>query len=127
VKAHLAPGGRFILDAHQPSLSLLNRRPGEIYPVDGDMGKAPDGSVVVGEEVDYDESTQVYRIRWHYSQLDAAPPRMDELKLRMFFPQELDALAHYNGFKILQKFGDFKEAPHGPGSLKQILILESLP
>jgi hypothetical protein len=122
VRTHLAPRGRFILDAHQPSLGLLSRRPGEIYPVDGDLGRAPDGSVVVGEEVDYNDATQVYRIRWHYSAKAGEEPRVDELQLRMFFPQELDALLHYNGFKILEKYGDFNGGPYGPQSLKQVIV-----
>jgi SAM-dependent methyltransferase len=122
VKRHLAPGGRFVLDLHMPSLGLLGRRPGEIYPVDGEMGQAPDGSVVTGEEVSYNEAAQAYRIRWHYSQMGGGEPRVDELNLRMFFPQELDALLRCNGFEILKKSGDFKGTPFASGALKQVVI-----
>ena len=126
VRAHLASGGRFILDVHMPSLSLLNRKPGEIYPVAGEIGKAPDGSVVVGEEVDYDDASQVYHILWHYSQVGDAEPRVDELKLRMFFPQELDALLRQNGFEILGKYADFEGHAFGPGALKQVLACRAI-
>lgn len=124
VRAHLAPGGRFVLDVHQPNLALLNRHPGEIYPVEG-LGQAPDGTVVTGEEVAYDDARQVYRIRWHYSLPEddrAVPERVDELNLRMFFPVELDALLHYNGFEILEKFGDFNSKKFEAGDLKQIVV-----
>lgn len=121
VRKHLAPGGHFILDVHLPSLALLMRRPDEIYTVDS-LGDAPDGTFVTGEEVDYDDAAQVYTIRWHYSSVDGNDPRVDELRLRMFFPQELDALVTYNGFEILDKYGDFKGSRFHDNCLKQVLV-----
>jgi hypothetical protein len=32
--------------------------------------------------------------------------RIAPLKLRHFFPQELDMLLHYNGFKVVEAYGD---------------------
>jgi len=122
VKQHLAPRGHFILDVHNPNLALLNRRRDEIYPVEG-LDPAPDGTVVVGEEINYDEPSQIYRIRWHYSQpADGAAARQDELNLRMFFPQELDALLRGAGFEIVEKFGDFEGGKFENGSHKQVVI-----
>jgi SAM-dependent methyltransferase len=121
VRAHLEPDGIFALDVHQPSLPLLSRHPGEIYPVE-ELGQDPDGTMVTGEEVSYNDATQVYTIRWHYSSPNGEDPRIDELRLRMFFPQELDALLESNGFEILHKYGDFSRTPYSEESLKQVLV-----
>jgi len=40
----------------------------------------------------------------------------------MFFPQEIDALLHYNGFQIEDKYGGYEEAPFGDSSRKQIIV-----
>jgi hypothetical protein len=45
----------------------------------------------------------------------------------MFFPQELDVLLHYNGFEILEKFGDFNEKNFEAGDLKQVVITRIAP
>ena len=44
------------------------------------------------------------------------------LNLRMFFPQEIDVLLHYNGFQIEDKYGGYEEAPFGDSSRKQIIV-----
>ncbi len=35
---------------------------------------------------------------------------------------EMDALLKYNGFKVEQKFGDFKKTPFSSESMKQIYV-----
>jgi hypothetical protein len=40
----------------------------------------------------------------------------------MFFPQEIDALLHYNGFSIEQKYSDYEEHPFDDSSRKQVII-----
>jgi hypothetical protein len=40
----------------------------------------------------------------------------------MFFPKELDELLYYNGFKIIEKFGDYHETGFTKGSKTQIPI-----
>lgn len=37
--------------------------------------------------------------------------RIAPLKLRHFFPQELEALLHYNGFKVVESYGDTDYSP----------------
>ncbi len=44
------------------------------------------------------------------------------LNLRMFFPQEINALLHYNGFDIEQKYGDNERAPFTDSSRRQIIV-----
>jgi hypothetical protein len=40
----------------------------------------------------------------------------------MFFPQEIDALLHYNGFRIEKKYGNYEEALFTESSRKQIIL-----
>ena len=42
------------------------------------------------------------------------------LNLRMYFPQELDALLKYNGMKIDEKFGNWDRGVFGPDSRHQL-------
>jgi len=41
---------------------------------------------------------------------------VEKIKLRMFFPQELDALLYYNEFMIDHKYGTFNEGPFSSDS-----------
>lgn len=115
-KRHLDPEGRFIVDVFNPNIPLLARKPREIYPVEG-LNPAPDGSVVTGEEVRYDDAKQVYHIKWHFS-----GGAEEELHLRVFFPREMEALLHHAGYKILEVLGDFKGKAFESGDFKQIYV-----
>jgi hypothetical protein len=44
------------------------------------------------------------------------------MTVRIIYPQELDALLHYNGFKVEAKFGEFDESPFTSESPKQVVI-----
>ena len=41
---------------------------------------------------------------------------------RQFYPQELEALLHWGGFAVLERYGDFDRTPLGPGSTSQIMV-----
>jgi SAM-dependent methyltransferase len=122
VRQHLAPDGRFIVDLFTPSVHILARDPVRRYPV-GEY-EDPDGRshITVAETNRYDPATQVNHITWHY-QRNGEPEAWDvSLNLRMFYPQEIEALLIYNGFVIEHKYGDFEETPYGPGSPKQLIV-----
>lgn len=42
--------------------------------------------------------------------------------MRQFFPQEIDALLAYNGFKVEQKYGDYDGALFSSAALKQLIV-----
>jgi hypothetical protein len=53
--------------------------------------------------------------------------QLDDLKViplsqRQFFPQELEALLHYNGFVVEHLWGDFSRAPLTGESESQIVV-----
>ena len=46
---------------------------------------------------------------------------MTPLAHRQFYPQELEALLHYNGLEITGRFGDFFESPVDQSSVLMVL------
>jgi len=121
VRAHLAPGGRFILDVFNPHPGHFVRDADELLPVS--CYKDPRGKqqILVEEQYSYDRAAQVSRITWHYTR-GRTRFASRHINMRCFFPVELDALLHYNGFKALKKYGDFERAPFASASPKQIII-----
>jgi SAM-dependent methyltransferase len=122
VKKHLEPNAGFIFDAFNPNLNILVRDPSETYP--NAKYQDPDGSglVIVTESTRYDKASQNLNTTLTYSIADKTVS--NELILRIFFPQELDALLKYNGFNIKAKYGDFDQAPFTSESRRQILICQ---
>ena len=122
VKKHLAPGGRFIIDVFNPSLDVLRRDPAKRYP--HREYPAPDGGgvIVVTESNVYDAAHQINRLKLFYKFPGKEEEVVEELSLRIYFPQELDALLKYNGFAIENKFGNYDESPFESSSQKQLII-----
>jgi len=122
VRRHLAGDGRFIIGIFNPSFAILTRNPDEHFPV-GEYD-APDGAgkVVVTEQNRYDSVTQVnhicYTHRWEASG-DTLELRF---AMRMFFPQEIEALLSHNGFVMEAVYGDYGEEPLTADSPKQLII-----
>jgi SAM-dependent methyltransferase len=121
VGKHLSDRGRFIVDIFNPRLDMLMRDPSERYPV----AEYPDpdgrGTVLITENNVYDAATQVNHIKWYYRVGEGAGERVAELNMRIFFPQELDALLRASGLEIEAKYGDFDESPFVSGSPRQII------
>ncbi|OGR45313.1 MAG: hypothetical protein A2X35_03450 [Elusimicrobia bacterium GWA2_61_42] len=122
VARHLAPGGRFIFDVFNPDPRSLVRDPGELLPVAYYADPAGAGQVLVNEQYSYDKAAQVSRLAWHYRSEKTGKTVKRSLNLRCFYPEELLALAHYNGFRVLARYGDFKGRPFKGGSVKQVLV-----
>lgn len=84
--------------------------------------RLPDGTAVaIDEQCRYDDARQVNRVSWTYRIGRRAPVRQ-QLDMRCFYPEELDALLKYNGFRIVRKFGNHARAPFACGSPKQICV-----
>ncbi|MDQ7772994.1 MAG: class I SAM-dependent methyltransferase [Elusimicrobiales bacterium] len=121
VKAHLAPGGRFAFDVFNPDPRHLSRDSEELIPIGCYEDPEGGGEILVNEQYFYDRHLQSTAVVWHYSK-KGKKIYSRRLRMRCFFPLELDALLRYNGFKVLAKYGDFKHRPFGPASPKQILV-----
>jgi len=121
VKRHLAPGGRFIFDVFNPDPRYLVRDTEELLPVGHYKDPRTGAYILVNERYSYDRASQTSRITWFYRtgrRLTAAR----RLNMRCFYPAELDALLHYNGLRIIEKYGNFSRRPFASGLQKQILV-----
>jgi SAM-dependent methyltransferase len=112
VRAHLAPGGTFITDLAVPSFVDLLRDPSRGYrganfrhPTTGDI-------VRYAERFDYDAVRQVLFVTTDFEPIGRPEDGwVLPLAHRQFFPQEWEALLHYNGFDVADVFGDFHGGP----------------
>jgi SAM-dependent methyltransferase len=118
VCAHLAPGGLFVCDLSVPVFEDLLRDPARGYKAPRFKYPAPPGSGGEGELVryvehfDYDRARQVLFVAMEFEPVKA-PERawMTPLAHRQFFPQEWEALLHYNGLEVEKVEGDFHGGP----------------
>ena len=120
VKNHLKEGGLFLFDCFNPNIQFM---------VDGEKGQKEiseyttnDGrKVLIKEIMRYENKTQINRIDWHFF-INGEFDSIQNLDMRMFFPQELDSYLEWNGFRIIHKFGSFKEEEFNNSSEKQIFV-----
>jgi SAM-dependent methyltransferase len=122
VREHLASEGRFAIDMFNPKFEYLTRDPTARRPVaeyDDPDGR---GTVTITEDNVYDRASQVNHVKWYYSIGSRHDASVDELNMRIFYPQELDALLRYNGFTIESKYGDYDETPFVSESPKQLVV-----
>ena len=120
VKKHLKNDGLFLLDCFNPNIQ---------YIVEGEKQRqeiasyvTSDGrNVQIKQSMRYESQTQINRIEWHYY-INGEFDSVQNLDMRLYYPQELDSYLDRNGFKIIHKFGSFDEAPFNDASQKQIFI-----
>lgn len=122
VRRHLAPGGRFVLDA-----MLADPR---VWP-DDPTGRYepctfpdPDGGTIESWESSwYDPLTQVLHVEYHYVRANGRHQKV-EVPLRIYYPQELLGLVRLAGWSAAACWGDFDRSPVTSDSRKLVLTLE---
>jgi SAM-dependent methyltransferase len=106
VARHLHPEGRFALNVFVPSLPMLVKSPEEEQEFGGYMHPDSGEQVVMTNRSWYDPATQI-KYNQLFRRVGKGPIEPDgELTMRIYFPQELDALFWYNGFAIEHKYGE---------------------
>ena len=112
VRLHLAPGGLFVVDLSVPSLADLLRDPSRAYHAPRFRHPSTGEIVRYSERYDYDAVRQVLFVTTEFSpQSKPDEGWMVPLCHRQFFPQEWEALLHYNGFVVEKVRGDFLDGP----------------
>ncbi len=106
VARHLHPEGRFALSVFVPSPELLTRPPDEEQHFGGYTDPESGERVVMTHRSRYDSATQIKHNQLLRRVGDGPIEPDGELAMRMYFPQELDALLWCNGFAIERKLGD---------------------
>ena len=120
-RRHLKGEGRFALDYFNPSLALLLRDSADCFPVAAFTHPDTGEEVVVTESSIYDTATQINHIRWFWRFADGSET-ISDLPMRVYFPQELDALLSCAGFVIEEKYGGYDLSPFTAASQKQLIV-----
>ena len=112
VREHLAPRGVFVCDLSVPMFEDLMRDPARAYKAPRFKYPTTGETVRYTEHFDYDRARQVLFVAMDFEPL-GHPERawMTPLAHRQFFPQEWEALLHYNGFEVDKVEGDFHGGP----------------
>jgi SAM-dependent methyltransferase len=123
VARHLHPEGRFALNVFVPSLPMLLTSPEEEREFGSYLDPESGEQVVMTTRSSYDPATQITTNQLR-RRVGNGPVEPDgELTMRIYFPQELDALLWYNGFAIEHKYGEDRR-PFDAQSGMQFYILK---
>lgn len=120
VKKHLKENGLFLLDCYNPNIQYIvngEKEQKEIAEYTTRDGR----KILIKQKMQYENKSQINRIEWHYyinGQFDS----IQNLDMRLYFPQELDSYLEGNGFTIIHKFGSFEEEEFNDSSEKQIFV-----
>lgn len=126
VRAHLRPQGVFACDVLMPDLGVLRRDKARFYRCRPVFDPSDGHRYAYAEAFDYDPANQIQRVTMHFQRLaKPAVERETPLVLRYFFPQELSALLHYNGFSVLRHEGDFAGEALTSRSESQVIVARS--
>lgn len=114
VRRHLQPGGWLVFDLLMPDLKWLSRDPDKRWARTRFKHPATGVPMVYSTSHYYDEGKQICFMKIFYEPLVAgtAPSRTVSLTHRYFYPEELRALLHYNGFVVEKHFRDFDEVDY---------------
>jgi SAM-dependent methyltransferase len=123
VRAHLQPRGKLAFDVLMPDLGVLRRDPNRYYRCRPVFDPSDGRRYAYAERFAYDPHKQLQTVTMQFQRLDK-PSEEHEivLALRFYFPSELEALLHYNGFRVLSHQGDFAGAALDADSESQVIV-----
>jgi SAM-dependent methyltransferase len=123
VRRHLRPRGRFVFDVLMPQALDLGRNPERTYRGGTATHPVSRRRFRYGESFDYDPVRQVQLITMSFEpEDDPEDLSVTPLAHRQFFPAELEALLHYNGFAIEERHGDFDRSALTGDSESQVVV-----
>lgn len=121
VRNHLKETGLFLLDCFNPNMQYIVEGKG-LQQVIAEYTTNKGRKVLIKQNMHYESATQINRIKWHYF-IDGEFHSIQNMDMRLFFPQELDSYIKHAGFNVIHKFGDFTEEAFNNDSEKQIYVL----
>ena len=128
VRAHLAPRGRFVFDLMNPDLGWLSRDSTKRWARTRFKDPRTKVPMIYSTQIVYDSPLQVAFMTIFYERANGkGRTRRTLLTHRHFYPRELEALLHYNGFVIERREGDFDGRSLQPESEQQVLFCTTGP
>ncbi|MCH7496901.1 MAG: class I SAM-dependent methyltransferase [Candidatus Marinimicrobia bacterium] len=124
IRRHCHAHTRFALDIFVPDPLFLYRPEGQKVPAKIYTDPATGAKVNVMETNRYEPGTDLNQLRWYYSTADNPDFLVLDFTLRMIFPDTMDRLLHDAGFRVLEKWGDYRRTPLNSGSALQIYMAE---
>lgn len=122
VKKHLKEEGLFLLDCFNPDIRyIVESEKGQKVIAEYTTGDGRE--ILIRQTMRYENATQINRIEWHYF-INGEFHSIQNLDMRLFFPQELDSYLKCAGFNIIHKFGSFVGEIFTDIAEKQIYVLE---
>src|SRR5262249_36769682 len=121
VRAHLHPDGLFAFDVLNPDLAWLSRDPSKRWARTRFRHPRTGRLTYYSTSVSYDAALQIAFMRIYYEPQTGGRTRVVRLAHRQFFPLELAALLHYNGFFVEAHEGGFDGSQLVPESVEQVL------
>jgi hypothetical protein len=122
VRDHLRPDGCFFFVTRNPTpKNLFQSRFAEPQTNTMDDGT----QLIATEQQHYDPLTQIQHYTFHNRWLYPSGQKKEQTQrtaLRYVFPQEMEALLHYNGFHILNCYGNWQNEPLTADSPSMIYI-----
>jgi SAM-dependent methyltransferase len=126
VREHLLPDGHFIIETRNPSrynLSVFSE------PVPRRFTTPDGGELVITDDAPvYDSMAQMQRLTAQYRWLLPGGRQAEKTRriaLRYVYPQEMEALLHYNGFRVLARYGSWQQEPLIADSREMIYVCQS--
>lgn len=121
VRAHLAPGGRFVFDVRVPQPEELARDPERAFRAKSFVHPTLGKRVKYTEYFRYEPLKQVQYVTIKFEPVDGSPAVETLLSQRQVFPAELRALLALGGLRIARRMGSFDGRPLGPDDVDQII------
>ena len=123
VHEHLHDDGFFVVSAIFPRTPLLGSTEDE---QEWFTTQHPDGYEIHVSGTDFYDAVRQVKVetahrRWREND-GKEVIRVAPLSLRYLFPQEMEALLHYNGFTVLEQYGDYDSSPLSSKSRMQIYV-----
>lgn len=109
--AHLAPGGRFVVEVGVPALQRLP--PGETVRA----------FAVTPEHLGFDEYDVVTQTLWsHHYRVGDGRARVSSAPYRYVWPAELDLMAQLAGMQLRHRWADWTKAPFTADSTQHVSV-----
>jgi SAM-dependent methyltransferase len=125
VRRHLSRNGQLVFDVMNPDLRWLSRDPNKRWARTRFRHPRTGEPMIYTTNLIWDGPLQTAFMNIYYAPPGVPPgskkERRVQLTHRYFFPLELEALLHYNGFRITRHDGDFDGQPLATDSEQQVV------